>query len=107
MGSGATYDKVSWHFPDGKTCPSLQAAKVHFSVVMRWLESQNLLSAEGHEAVEMGIDSDFALTSSMLTDTGDRLLGTCYAKWVRTVQYGTRPSVRLLENCLRKFQSSR
>ena len=43
-------------------------AKVHFDVVMRWLESQDLLSKEGQEAMEVGIDSDFALTSHMTTD---------------------------------------
>ena len=106
MGSGTTYDKVSWHFPDGKNCPSLEAAKVHFDVVMRWLESQNLLSPEGREAIEIGIDSDFSLTSYMLTDTGNQLLVACYAEWVRTIQYGARPSVKLLEDCLRKVQGN-
>ena len=105
MGSGTTYDKVSWHFPDGKNCPSLEAAKVHFDIVMRWLESRNLLSAEGREAMQIGIDSDFSLTSYMLTDQGNQLLATCYAEWAGTVRYGTRPSVRLLEDCLRRIKS--
>ena len=107
MGSVTTYDKVSWHFPDGKHCPSLEAAKIHFDVVMRWLESQNLLSSEGREAIEIGIDSDFSLTSYMLTDTGNHLLATCYAEWARTIQYGIRPSVRPLENCLRNIQGDK
>ncbi len=107
MGSGTTYDKVSWHFPDGKNCPSLEAAKVHFDVVMHWLESQNLLSPEGREAIEIGIDSDFSLTSYMLTDTGNQLLVTCYAEWARTIQYGIRPSVRLLESCLWNIQGDK
>ena len=54
-----TYDKVSWHYPEGKNCPSLEAAKMHFDVVMHWLESQNLLSTEGREAMELGIDAEF------------------------------------------------
>ena len=107
MGSGTIYDKVSWHFPEGKNCPSLEAAKVHFDIVMRWLESQELLSPEGREAIEIGIDSDFSLTSYMLTDKGNRLLTTCYAEWARTVQYGIRPSVKLLEDCLRKVQGNK
>ena len=105
MGNGTTYDKVSWHFPEGKNCPSLDAAKVHFDVVMHWLKSKDLLSEEGCEAMEIGIDSDFALTSYMLTDKGNQLLTTCYAEWANTVQYGTRPSVRLLEDRLRKIES--
>ena len=105
MQSGMTYDKVSWHFPDGENCPNLESAKVHFDVVMHWLESYNLLSAEGHEAMEVGIDSDFSLTSYMLTDKGNELLTTGYAEWVSTIQYGTRPSVRFLEDRLRKVES--
>ena len=105
MGNGMTYDKVSWHFPEGQGCPSLEAAKVHFDVVMHWLESKDLLSAEGREAMEIGIDSDFAITSYMLTDKGNQLLTTCYAEWASTLHYGTRPSVRLLEDRLRKIES--
>lgn len=105
MGNGTTYDKVSWHFPEGKNCPSLDAAKVHFDVVMHWLKSKDLLSEEGCEAMEIGIDSDFSITSYMLTDMGNQLLTMCYAEWASTVQYGMRPSVRLLENRLRRIES--
>ena len=95
-----TYDKVSWHFPDGENCPSLEAAKVHFDVLMDWLKSQHLLSEEGREAIEVGIDSDFSLTSYMLTDKGNRLLKICYAEWARTVKYGVQPSMSILDDCL-------
>ena len=97
---GVTYDKVSWHFPDGKNCPDLDAAKVHFDVLMRWLESQHLLSEEGQETMEVGIDSDFSLTSHMLTDKGNRLLTACYTEWARTVKYGVRPSMSILDHRL-------
>ena len=98
-----TYDKVSWHFPDGENCPSLEAAKVHFDVLMDWLESQHLLSEEGREAMEIGIDSDFSLTSYMLTDRGNRLLTACYVEWARTVRYGVPPSMNVLEDCLHQL----
>lgn len=96
-----TYDKVSWHFPDGNGCPSLEAAQVHFDVLMSWLQSQYLLSEEGQEAMEFGIDSDFSLTSYMLTDRGNRLLTARYAEWVSAVTYGVRPSMSALEDHLR------
>ena len=98
-----TYDKVSWHFPDGKDCPSLEAAKVHFDVLMEWLQSRHLLSEEGQEAMEFGIDSDFSLTSYMLTDRGNRLLTACYAEWASTVTYGVRPSMSAIEDYLRRL----
>ena len=107
MASGTTYDKVSWHFPEGKNCPDLDAAKVHFDVVMSWLESHDLLTDEGKEAIKVGIDSDFAFTSHMTTDKGNRLLDACYSDWIRTVRYGTRPSVTLLDQCLQKIETSK
>ena len=96
-----TYDKVSWHFPDGKSCRNLEAAQIHFDALMSWLQSQYLLSEEGREVMEFGVDSDFSLTSYMLTDMGNRLLTACYAEWVSTVTYGVRPSMGSLEDYLR------
>ena len=98
-----TYDKVSWHFPDGKDCPSLEVAKVHFDVLMEWLQSRHLLSEEGREAMEVGIDSDFSLTSYMFTDKGNQLLTACYAEWTSTVRYGVRPSMNVLEEHLQRI----
>lgn len=95
------YDKVSWHFPEGSNCSSLDAAKVHFKVLMHWLDSQRLLSEEGQEAMEVGIDSDFSLTSYMLTERGNKLLTACYAEWLCTVKYGVQPSMTFFEKNLR------
>lgn len=105
MGLAETYDKVSWHFPEGKGCPNLGAAKVHLRVVMQWLKDKKLLSSEGREAFESGIDSEFSLTAHMVTAEGNRILGECYALWVRTIQYGQKPSMELLENCLRESKT--
>jgi hypothetical protein len=102
MGTAKTYDKVRWHFPEGKGCPSVEAAKTHFDVAMKWLNDNGLLSAEGIEAAETGIDSDFALTSHMLTPKGNRVLGRCYSAWAQTIHYGEKPSVELLDKCLRE-----
>ncbi len=100
MSKIVTYDKVSWHFPEGKRCPSLDAAKIHFDVAMHWLDSNGLLTGEGREALELGIDSDFALTSYMVTEKGNRLLGRCYEEWLRSVHYGETPTTDLLDSCI-------
>lgn len=100
MGLAKTYDKASWHFPEGKGCPSLEAAKIHFRVITKWLRDNDLLSTEGIEAAESGIDADFALTAHMLTPKGNRVLGRCYGQWVRSVRYGEEPKTELLERCL-------
>lgn len=102
MGTAKTYDKVRWHFPEGKDCPSVEAAKIHFSIVMKWLKNNGLLSAEGIEAAEVGIPSDFALTSHIRIAKGNRILDRCYSEWVQTIRYGEEPSVELLDRCLRE-----
>lgn len=79
----------------------MEATKVHFDVLMDWLQSWHLLSAEGQEAMEIGIDSDFSLTSYMLTNKGNQLLTACYAEWASTVKYGMVPSMSVLEDRLR------
>ena len=102
--SSKTYDKVRWHFPEGKNCPSLDAAKVHFNVVMKWLKDKGLLSQEGLEANDLGVDSDFAITSHMLTAQGNQVLERCYSEWVSMVHYGEKPNVALLDKCLLNFR---
>lgn len=101
MGTARTYDEVQWHYPDGKGCPGLDAAKIHFRVVTGWLKENGLLSPEGVESVDSGIDSDFALTTHMLTPRGIRILEKCYPQWLRTVHYGETPTTDLLDRCLK------
>lgn len=91
------YDKLKWHFPDGNACPNLEAAKKHFVIIMKWLYSKSLLSQEGIEAMDIGIDQDFSLTSSMLTAQGNELLTSCYAAWLKTQNYKDESSIALLE----------
>ena len=100
MGIAKTYDKVRWHFPEGNGCPSLDAAKIHFQVVMKWLKDKDLLSAEGIEAVENGIDSDYSLTAHMLTPKGNKIIERCYSIWVSSITYEKQPSTRILDRCL-------
>lgn len=101
MKHAKTYDKVSWHFPEGKNCPSLDSAKIHFCVVMKWLQENGLLSDEGAEAIDCGIDADFSITARMLTPRGNRVLEQCYESWLKAVQYGEQPVTQLLDEHLR------
>lgn len=97
-----TYDKVSWHFPEGTGCPSLERAKEHIRTLMDGLSSQDLLSDFGKEVQEIPISSDTAVTSDMLTDEGDRILPTVHKEWVKTVDYSVSPDVSALIRLLRE-----
>jgi hypothetical protein len=100
MANIKVYDKVSWHFPEGQNCPSLEVAKVHFIVVMEWLKENYLLSDEGKEVMELGIDSDFSITSSMLNTKGNKVIKRYYSDWLKAIDYTKKPNLNLLNDGL-------
>ena len=95
------YDKVKWHFPDGKNCPNLEAGKLHIDVLMKWLKSHSLLSEYGNEMFDIGVDQDTSITSEMLILQGKNILDECYDEWLATIVYGESPSTSLLDRCLK------
>lgn len=102
----AVYDKVSWHYPEGKNCPSLDAAKVHFVFVMAWLKENNLLSDEGNEIYDVGIDADFSITSSMLNRKGNDILKKHYSEWLSNIGYSEYVDLKILEKGLQEHEST-
>jgi len=94
------YDKVKWHYPDGKNCPSLEAAKTHIEAVMHWLKKNDLLSEEGLGAVKDGVDAELGITDSMLTPHGNKVMKSCYRSWLKHCKYGENPSMEILDKCL-------
>lgn len=97
MNKFKVYDKVSWHFPEGKNCPSLEVALNHIEIIMKWLNENNLLSAEGVEMLEIGIDSDFSITSTMLSKNGNEIMSQNYSEWLKTIRYTYAYNFKLLE----------
>ncbi len=85
------YDKVNWHFPDGKKCPSLEKAKQILATTMKWLNKNNLLSDYGKELHDIGVDSDFSITDQMLTDRGNLLMSNFYDTWLAMLDYQKEP----------------
>ena len=102
MSGIVVYDKVSWHYPEGQNCPSLEAAKAHFRSVMKWLKNNDLLSDEGEEIFELGIDADFSITSSMLNAKGNDVLQKHYSSWLKTVDYSNNIDLTKLDDGLRE-----
>ena len=105
MADIVVYDKVSWHYPEGKNCPSLEAAKVYFLAVMKWIKENGLLSAEGEEVLELGIDPDFSITSSMLNKKGNDVLKKQYSSWLKTINYYDNIDLKILDDGLRKYKN--
>ena len=84
------YDKASWHYPEG--CSELKAAVAHIDVALRWLEDHNMLTREGKEVLELGVDEEASITSRMLTEQGQSIMDAAYASWLKKVTYTGRLS---------------
>ena len=93
-------DKVSWHYPEGNNCPNLEIAKSIFIAIMNWLKSNRLLTDEGEEIFDIGIGSEFSLTSAMLTDRGNEILAVHYSKWLQTLKYDEDINTRYFNSVL-------
>lgn len=104
MSTVIVYDKVSWHFPEGKNCPSLEAAKSHFEILMKWAKENNLLSLEGEEIFDLGVDEDFSITSSMLNKKGNAILSGYYSDWLKTINYFGDVDMKVLDSGLSKHK---
>ena len=69
------YDKAKWYIDEG------QDEKIivrYFDILFKWLYSKNMLSSEGLEILEIGIDKEISLHSDMLTDRGNKFIQKNY-----------------------------
>ena len=61
------FDKISWHIDAGE---DLRANIQRFEVIFDYLNSHDMLSEDGKEILELGIDKESSLHSKLLTDKG-------------------------------------
>ncbi|MEK4439107.1 hypothetical protein [Paenibacillus sp. FSL K6-2862] len=80
MGKIVVYDKASWHL-ESDSPTGLE----HLQAIMDWLNQQKLLSEEGLEIFELGVDQEFSLTSEMVTEEGKDLLDSYYTNWTKAI----------------------
>ena len=69
------YDKAAWHI-DGNENPKEVVAR--FNEIFKFLAENKLLSPDGEEIYELGIDSSASLNSSMVTKDGAQFLKQYY-----------------------------
>lgn len=61
------FDKAQWHIDAGE---AIEEVVAKFRVVFEFLDSRNMLSTEGRELLEFGIDSSVSLNERMVTKEG-------------------------------------
>lgn len=101
------YDKVKWHYPEGKGVPSLRAGMRHLVVIFHWLKKNNLLTEEARIMPPSKWGQDYSLISDDVLPEGQKLLDLYYDKWLdRLTSYRKKPSTLYLDKCLKKIRKS-
>lgn len=73
------YDKASWHIDAGEPVESVLA---HFKFIMNWCNQNNLLSEEGEEILEFGIDDSISIHSRLLNKRGNLFMEKYYDTFI-------------------------
>lgn len=97
-------DKVAWQI-DGGIPEDLVIS--HFNTVFTWLDDHKMLSAEGKEELEDGIDDCASLNKEMITMEGLAFLEACYNEYLRVIakdKYGIDFNGEELEKIYRKYR---
>ena len=69
------FDKVAWHIDGGE---SKETIVKRFRILFDFLHKNSLLSREGEEVYEFGIDSSISLHERLLTTEGATLMKNKY-----------------------------
>lgn len=82
-------DKAAWQIEGG--VPG-ELVVNHFKTVFLWLEKHDMLSDEGKEELEDGIDDCASLNEELITKDGIEFLESCYDDYLKVIakdKYGT------------------
>lgn len=98
-------DKAAWQIDGG--VPEELVVR-HFTTVFSWLSQHKMLSDEGEEEFEDGIDSSASLNEDLVTPDALIFLEKCYDMFLKTVEeegkYGSDLSATELEKMYQVFQ---
>lgn len=84
------YDKALWHIDAGE---NQREVLTKFKLIFSFLEKSGLLTNEGKEILDIGIDSSAVLHERMVTDKGKLFLDSYYDSVINT-------TVNMFENKL-------
>ncbi|MDO6993459.1 hypothetical protein Q5M87_05480, partial [Brachyspira innocens] len=78
-------DKALWHIDNAANQKNVIE---HFKFIFKWLEKNNLLSADGKEILDIGIDSSISLNEKMVNEKALKFLEKYYDEYIKNTQYG-------------------
>ena len=77
------YDKAAWHIDAGEQKEQVLA---HFKFIMEWSLKNKLLTDEGLEIVEFGVDDSISLHSRMFNERGNLFMKKFYDSFINVVE---------------------
>ncbi|MBQ5564138.1 MAG: hypothetical protein IIT39_12265 [Clostridia bacterium] len=95
------FDKAAWHIDAGMNESDVVKK---FKSVFDWLDRHTLLSEEGLEILDFGIDSSISLNEKMVTKKGFRFLDEYYDQ---VIDFDYREISNQLDDRYRLFLSKR
>lgn len=78
-------DKAVWQIDGGV---SEKLVVNHFKTVFMWLDSHEMLTEEGKEELEDGIDDCASLNENLVTRDGLDFLEECYDEYLKVIAKG-------------------
>lgn len=93
-------DKASWQIDNGFDKRNVIE---HFVFIFKWLAKNNLLSDDGKEILDIGIDTSISLNEKMLTEKALKFLERYYDEYVKNIQYGIKEDEKLLDKYYKDF----
>ena len=94
-------DKASWQIYGGLQ-PSIVTA--YFKRIFSWLEAKGLLTREGKEVLEFGIDDSVSLHERLVTSEALAFLDAKYDDYLRHNPYGEDEDSSALEEIFADYQ---
>lgn len=93
-------DKASWQIDSGANKTNVIE---HFVFIFKWLAKNNLLSSDGKEVLDIGIDTSISLNDKMVTEKALKFLEKYYDEYVKNIQYGIKEDEKLLDKYYKDF----
>lgn len=94
------YDKAMWQIDNGI---SDETVKRHFDLVFNWLAEKEMLSNEGKEVLNIGIDSSISLNEKMVNQRGNEFLNKYYDNLIRQSNYDVLSEKGILDKMYSDF----
>ena len=95
------YDKAKWQMDGGM---EKKMVIEHFECVFRWLLNHHMLSEDGQEMLESGIDGELSLNTEMVTKEGADFLDMYYDDLIKQSSYDIVAEQTLMDSYFDKYQ---